>query len=173
MSLYVARCPGGLTITAGTKPKDIIATFPGLGKHLVRVKKHLPYPNNGVYDVSPLAALTAISRCLQPLQRCELADAFRSCLIVVDRQNAEDPAFIEAWAEEFSGWNTREFILRVGLAKFRHPEYTNAYKLVKGTKSYWVRINIFEAGHLRQVVIDDTHPPPPISDYESSSTGSD
>ena len=172
MSLFISRCPGGLTIATGTKPQGTIATFPGLGKHLARIRRYLPPADNGVYDVSPLVALTAVSRCLQPLQRCELADAFRACLVIVDKQSVDHPATIEGYAHDIVGWGWRPWLFKVGLAKFKTGEYTYGYKLVKGTKSYWVQVDPYEAWKVCQLVVDRNTPPPPPSE-ESSSTGSD
>jgi hypothetical protein len=159
MSLFIAHHPEGLLITTGTPPEGVIAAFPGLGKHLSKVQRHLPpRVTKDVYDVSPLVALAAVAQCIKPLSPCELGIAFRKCLIPVDQLNADHPDVIDCWAQDIFGYNFKPVLNKIGLVMFKKDEHTRAYKLMNGAKSIWVRVDPIEAWKVLQLATRDMHP---------------
>ena len=146
MTLFVATHPQGLLIARGTPPDDAIAIFPGLGKDLPTVLRHLPPPvSEGIYDVSPCVALTAIGQCVKPAEPSDYITAFRECLTPVDKINTTPPGRVDEWARDIFGDEYRSAIRRVGLVWLKKDKCDWAYKMIHGGRSYWVRIDTYKA----------------------------
>ena len=89
MDLFLVHQPNGMQIARGKPPLGSFAVFPGLGSQLPKVLRLLPRPTSeGLYDVSPCLALTAVGGCIKTPAPEDHIAAFVDCLYAVDKLNA-------------------------------------------------------------------------------------
>ena len=89
LDLFLVQHSNGMQIARGKPPLGSFALFPGLGKHLPKVLRVLPPPtSDGVYDISPCLALTAVASCIKTSAPEDRIAAFLDCLYPVDKLNA-------------------------------------------------------------------------------------
>ena len=152
MDLFLVQHPSGIQIARGQAPLGSVAVFPGLGKHLPRVLRLLPRPTSeGVYDISPCLALTAVGSCLKTPAPEDHIAAFVDCLYAVDKLNAVHPSCISCFARDVFGSDYYSMLSKAGVRLMKKDKYDHAFKLVRGGKSSWVAIDFVKSCNLRRV----------------------
>ena len=153
MDLFLVQHPNGIQIGHGQVPLGSFAVFPGLGKQLPKVLRVLPPPTpEGVYDISPCLALTAVGSCIRALAPEDHIAAFLDCLYPVDKLNAAHPRCVSGFAREVFGSDYCSILAKAGVHYVKKDKYNHAFKLIRGGKSYWFRIDFERSQNLRRMV---------------------
>ena len=152
MDLFVATHPSGIQIGRGQAPLASFAGFPGLGKHLPKVLRLLPPPvSEGVCDISPCLALTAVGSCIKTPAPEDHIAAFVDCLYAVDKLHAVHPSCISGFAREVFGSDYYSMLSKAGVRLMKKDKCDHAFKLVWCGKSSWVAIDFVKSCNLRRL----------------------
>ena len=153
MDLFLVHQPNGMQIARGKPPLGSLAVFPGLGKHLPKVLRVLPPPTSeGVYDISPCLALTAVASCNKTPAPEDRIAAFLDCLYPVDKLNATQLDVVDSFAQDVFGNGYYSMLQKAGVRYMKQDKYNGAYKVIRGGKSYWFRIDFERSQNLRWMV---------------------
>ena len=153
MDLFLVHQPNGMQIARGKPPLGSFAVFPGLGKHLPKVLRVLPPPtSDGVYDISPCLALTAVATCIKTPAPEDRIAAFLDCLYPVDKLNATQLDVVDSFAQGVFGNGYYSMLQKAGVRYMKQDKYNGAYKVIRGGKSYWFRIDFERSQNLRRMV---------------------
>ena len=153
MDLFLVHHPSGIQIARGKAPLGSFAVFPGLGKHLPKVLRILPPPTSeGVYDISPCLALTAVASCIETPAPEDRKSAFLDCLCPVDKLNATQLDVVDSFAQDVFGKGYYSMLQKAGVRYMKQDKYNGAYKVIRGGKSYWFRIDFERSQNLRRLV---------------------
>ena len=151
MDLFLITTPTGILIGRGVAPETPQVIFPGAGKHLGRVLRHLP-ATSGIIDAPLTLVLDTVVHCLKPTKPDEHIAAFLDCLIPVDKTNAAHPNDIWSLAFKLCRDDAYGFMARAGLHRMKLDRSDFSYKLVRGGKSSWVCVDYHKAKKLRSLV---------------------
>ena len=144
--------PNGIQIARGQAPLASFAVFPGLGKQLTKVLRLLPRPTSeGLYDVSPCLALTAVGGCIKTPAPEDHIAAFVDCLYAVDKLNAVHPSCISGFARDVFGSDYYSMLSKAGVRLMKKDKYDHAFKLVRGGKLSWIAIDFVKSSNLRRL----------------------
>jgi hypothetical protein len=152
MDLFLVQHPNGMQIARGQAPLGAIAVFPGLGKHMPKVLRLLPRPVcDGVYDVSPCLALTAVGSCMSPPAPEDRIAAFLDCLYPVDKLNVAPTSCVSGLARDVFGSDYRSMLSKAGVRLMKKDKYDDAFKMLRGGKSSWIAIDVDKSWNLRRL----------------------
>ena len=144
--------PNGIQIARGKAPLGSFAVFPGLGKHLPKLLRVLPPPTSeGVYDISPCLALTAVGSCIKTPAPEDRIAAFLDSLYAVDKLNAVHPSCVSSFARDVFGGDYHSMLSKAGVRLMKKDKYDHAFKLVRGGKSSWIAIDVDKSWNLRRL----------------------
>ena len=151
MDLFIIHHPNGIQVARGKAPLGSFAVFPGLGKHLSKVLRLLPTTQEGVHDISPCLALTAVGSCIKPAAPEDHIAAFLDCLYPVDKLNAVNPDFVFRLAPDVFGGDYCSTLQKAGVHYLKKDKYDRAFKLVRGGKSSWFSVDFKKSSNLRRL----------------------
>ena len=144
--------PSGIQIARGKAPLGSFAVFPGLGSQLAKVLRLLPRPTSeGVYDISPCLALTAVGSCMKTPAPEDRIAAFLDSLYAVDKLNAVHPSCVSSFARDVFGCDYDTMLSKAGVRLMKKDKNDHAFKLVRGGKSSWVAIDFVKSWNLRRL----------------------
>ena len=173
MDLFLVQYSNGMQIARGKPPLGSFALFPGLGKHLPKVLRVLPPPtSDGVYDISPCLALTAVASCIKTPAPEDRIAAFLDCLYPVDKLNATQLDLVHSFAEDVFGKGYYSMLQKAGIRYMKRDRYSGAYKVIRDGKSYWFRIDFERSRNLRRLVSSERSRSPRRQGESRSSTHS-
>jgi hypothetical protein len=174
MDLFIAYHTDGIQIARGEAPRDSIAVFPSMGRHLPKVLRCLPEPlSEGIYEVTPCLALNAIAQCVKPLTPSDLTTAFRECLLTVDKLNTPHHSTVESWAESIFGDDYRAALRKAGVCYLKKDRFDSAYKLLHGGRSSWIRVDPDKAKNVVRLARERTRSPHRGLDQTPSASSQD
>ena len=152
MDLFLVQHPNGIQIARGKAPLGSFAVFPGWGSQLPKALRPLPRPTpEGVYDISPCLALTAVGSCIKTPAPEDHIAAFVDCLYAVDKLNAVHPSRVSSFARDVFGSDYDSMLSKAGVRLMKKDKYDYAFKLVRGGKSSWVAIDFVKSSNLRRL----------------------
>ena len=152
MDLFLVQHPNGIQIARGKPPLGSFAVFPGLGNQLPKVLRLLPRPTpEGVYDISPCLALTAVGSCIKTPAPEDRIVAFVDCLYAVDKLNAVHPSCVSSFARDVFGSDYHSMLSKAGLRLMKKDKNDHAFKLARGGKSSWIAIDSVKSSNLRRL----------------------
>ena len=152
MDLFLVHQPNGMQIARGKPPLGSFAVFPGLGSQLPKVLRLLPRPTSeGLYDVSPCLALTAVGGCIKTPAPEDHIAAFVDCLYAVDKLNAVHPSCVSSFARDVLGSDYHSMLSKAGVRLMKKDKCDHGFKLVRGGKSSWIAIDFAKSSNLRRL----------------------
>jgi hypothetical protein len=151
MDLFLIHKSSGVLIGRGVPPDIPQVVFPGAAKHLPKILRHFP-TTTGIIDAPLTLVIDAVVQCLKPPDPDEHVAAFLDCLIPVDKLNICRSDWVWKLAKDLYDEAPHRLLEKAGIHLMRVEEGRTAWKLIRGSKSYWVGVDHNKADRLVHLV---------------------